>query len=64
MQAITDFFTWLFNDRAGVFALIAGGIVIAFIVAFVLERKTRERYTNHERTDDDWSLFDDDEDDK
>ena len=28
----------------------------------ILERKTRKQFKNHEKTEDDWSLFDDDED--
>lgn len=61
MEGISDFFNWLFSDRMGVMALIVGGIVIALIVAFVAERRTRAQYTNHEKSPDDWSLFDDDE---
>lgn len=61
MQAVNDFFTWLFNDRMGVLALVVGGIFVALVVAFVLERRTRERYTNHEKSPDDWSLFDDED---
>ena len=61
MQPIIDFFTWLFNDRMGVVALILGGIVLFLIIAFVLERRTRKQYFNHEKSPDDWDLFDDDE---
>ena len=32
------------------------------VVCFILERKTRKQFKNHEKTEDDWSLFDDDED--
>ena len=62
MQAIADFFTWLFSDKVGVLCLIAGGIVICLIVALLMERKTKRRYFNHEKTDGDWDLFGDDED--
>jgi hypothetical protein len=61
MQPVIDFFTWLFNDRAGVIALILGGIVLFLIIAFVLERRTRKQFYNHEKSEDDWDLFDDDE---
>ncbi|HIY50355.1 MAG TPA: hypothetical protein IAA43_00220 [Candidatus Olsenella avicola] len=62
MQAIGDFVTWLFNDQTGVLVLIAGGIVICLIIALLMERKTKERYFNHEKSDEDWDLFGGDED--
>lgn len=61
MEAVFSFFSWLFNDRAGVLVLIVGGIVVFLIIAFVLERRTRKQYFNHEKSEDDWDLFDDDE---
>lgn len=61
MQAIVDFVTWLFNDKMGVLCLIAGGIVICLIIALVMERKTKRRYFNHEKSEDDWSLFGDED---
>ncbi|RVU98040.1 hypothetical protein EII22_02885 [Coriobacteriales bacterium OH1046] len=61
MEAILDAFSWLFNDRTGVLVLIAGGIVVFLIIAFVLERRTRKHYFNHEKSEDDWDLFDDEE---
>lgn len=62
MQAIGDFFTWLFNDKMGVICLILGGIVLCLIIALLMERKTKERYFNHEKSDEDWDLFGGDED--
>ncbi|MBM6675987.1 hypothetical protein H6A07_04415 [Olsenella uli] len=61
MQALSDFFTWLFSDKVGVLCLIGGGIVICLLIAILMERKTKRRYFNHEKTDDDWDLFGDDE---
>lgn len=61
MEALTKFFSWLFNERAGVLTLIGGGIVVFLIIAFVLERCTRKQYFNHEKSEDDWDFFDDDE---
>ena len=55
MQAIADFVTWLFNDKMGVLCLIAGGIVICLVIALVMERKTKQRYFDHEKSEDDWS---------
>lgn len=59
MQAIGDFFTWLFNDPTGVICLILGGIVICLIIALLMERTTKKRYFNHEKSEGDWDLFDD-----
>ena len=59
MQAIGDFFTWLFNDTTGVLCLIVGGIVICLMIAILMERKTKRRYFNHEKSEGDWDLFDD-----
>lgn len=44
-----DFTTWLFSTREGVLTLIGGGLVICLIVAFLMERKTRKLYFNHEK---------------
>ncbi|WP_417228942.1 DUF6724 family protein [Thermophilibacter sp.] len=62
MQAIADLFTWLFTDKVGVLCLVAGGIVLCLIIAILMERKTKRRYFNHEKSDSDWDLFGDDED--
>ena len=61
MQAIADFVTWLFNDKMGVLCLIAGGIVICLVIALVMERNTKQRYFDHEKSEDDWSLFGDED---
>lgn len=64
MQAIGDFFTWLFGTRTGVIALVIGGIFLCLIIAMLMERKTKSVYFNHEKSDDEWSLFDDDDEDE
>ena len=64
MQAVSDFFTWLFSDKVGVLCLVAGGIVLCLLIAVLMERKTKKRYFNHEKSENDWSLFGDDEDDE
>ena len=62
MQAISDFFTWLFSDKVGVICLILGGIVLCLIIALLMERKTKKRYFNHEKCENDWSFFDEEDD--
>ena len=59
MQTIGDFFAWLFSDRMGVICLILGGIVLCLIIALLMERKTKRQYFNHEKSEGDWDLFDD-----
>ena len=61
MQSISDFFTWLFSDRTGVICLVVAGIVVCLIISFVLERKMRKQFHNHEKSEGDWNLFDDDD---
>lgn len=56
-----DFVNWLFNTRQGVIALVLGGILLFLIIAIVLERKTQAIYKNHEKSPEDWDLFDDDD---
>ena len=55
---IEELYHFLFETMPG----IGGCLVISIIVCFILERKTRKQFKNHEKTEDDWSLFDDDED--
>ena len=59
MEAVSNFFTWLFSDRTGVLCLLGGGILLFCLIAWLLERRTRQEYFNHEKSPDDHSLFDD-----
>ena len=62
MQAISDFFMWLFTNTTGVIFLVIGGVLLCLVIAIVMERKTKQTYFEHEKTDSDWSLFDDNDD--
>ena len=53
MQAISDFFTWLFTNKTGVIFLVIGGILLCLVIAIVMERKTKQTYFEHEKTDND-----------
>lgn len=55
-------YSFLFESFAGIGVLIGAGLVISLIANIIMERRTRKVYKNHEKTADDWSLFDDDED--
>lgn len=59
MDLISYGLHWLFATRTGVISLLLGGIVLFFIISAVLEVRTRARYKNHEKSEDDWDLFDD-----
>ena len=52
---------FLFESFAGIGVLIGAGLVISVIACVIMERRTRKVYKNHEKTADDWSLFDDDD---
>ena len=41
MQAISDFFMWLFTDKTGVIFLVIGGVLLCLVIAIVMERKTK-----------------------
>lgn len=58
MDAINNFFSWLFGTRAGVAALMVGGILLFALIAWLLEKRTRKQFYNHKKSDDDWDLFD------
>lgn len=53
---------FLFETYEGIGCLIGGGLVISIIASVIMERRTRKTYVNHEKGEDDWSFFDDDED--
>ncbi|MCI8367890.1 MAG: hypothetical protein HFJ66_09920 [Eggerthellaceae bacterium] len=52
---------FLFESFAGIGVLIGAGLVLSIIACVIMERRTRKVYKNHEKTADDWSLFDDDD---
>ena len=59
-----ELYHFLFETVPGIAVLVGVGLVISIIVCLILERKTRKQYKNHEKTEDDWSLFDDDDEDE
>ena len=52
-------FEWLFGTRTGVLVLLGIGLVVFLIIAFVLERRMRKQYFNHEKDPDDDSILGD-----
>ncbi|MBR3327222.1 MAG: hypothetical protein IKG22_07860 [Atopobiaceae bacterium] len=58
MESIESFFTWLFGTRPGVLVLMVGGVLLFLLIAWLLEKRTRKQFYNHEKSEDDWDLFD------
>ena len=59
-----EIYHFLFETMPGIGVLVGIGLLASIIVCVILERKTRKQFKNHEKTEDDWSLFDDDEEDE
>lgn len=59
MESITNLIMWLFKTRQGVLALLVGGVLLFLVIAFVLERRGKKMYYDHEQADDEdgWGLF-------
>ena len=58
VEAIGNFFNWLFGTRPGVFTLLGVGVLFFLLIAWLLERRMRKQFYNHEKSEDDWNLFD------
>ena len=52
-----------FETYAGIGCLVGAGLVLSLIACIIMERRTRKMYVNHEPDEDDWSFFDDDDED-
>ena len=57
VESIGAFFNWLFGTRQGVFALMVGGVLLFALIAWLLEKRTRKQFYNHQKGPDDWDLF-------
>ncbi len=55
---------FLFETFAGLGCLVGIGLVVSIILCIIMERRTRKRFVDREPSEDDWSFFDDDEDDE
>lgn len=44
--------------------MVGAGIIICLIACVIMERRTRKRFVDRPKTEDDWSLFDDDDEDE
>ncbi|MEG0071255.1 MAG: DUF6724 family protein [Raoultibacter sp.] len=59
-----ELYHFLFETFAGIGCLVGLGLVLSVIACAIMERRTRKAYKNHEKNGDDWSFFDDDEEDE
>lgn len=51
---------FLFETFEGIGTLVGIGLVLGLIACIIMERRTRKRFKDHEKTEEDWSFFDDD----
>ena len=56
-----EIYHFLFETYAGIGVLFAVTLVVCLIACVIMERRTRKIYSNHERAEDDWSFFDDED---
>ncbi len=56
-----EIYHFLFETMPGIGCLVGAGLVLSVIACVIMERRTRKQFKNHEKTEDDWSLFDDDD---
>ena len=56
---ITELYHFLFETPEGV-----GCLVLSLIVCVIMERRTRKRFADRPKGEDDWSIFDDDDEDE
>ncbi|MEG0324128.1 MAG: DUF6724 family protein [Raoultibacter sp.] len=58
-----ELYHFLFETIPGIGMLVGIGLVLSIIASVIMERRTRKRFSNHEAGEDDWSFFDDDDED-
>lgn len=61
---ITELYHFLFETPEGVGCLIGICLVLSLIVCVIMERRTRKRFADRPKGEDDWSIFDDDDEDE
>lgn len=53
---------FLFETFEGIGVLVGVGLILGLIACVIMERRTRKRFKDHEKAEDDWSFFDNDTD--
>ena len=52
---------FLFETYAGMGIMLGAGLVISLIACIIMERRTRKTFVDRPKGKDDWSFFDDDD---
>ena len=52
-----ELYHFLFESYAGLGVLVGCCLLLTLLISVLLEKKTRKRYKNHAKTEDDWSFF-------
>ena len=55
---------FLFQTYGGIGCVVGAGIVICLIACIIMERRTRKLFVDRPKSKDEWSLFDDDDEDE
>lgn len=55
---------FIFETYAGMGILFAFALVVCLLACVAMEKRTRKVYKNHEKSEDDWSFFGDDDDEE
>ena len=56
-----EIYHFLFETYWGVGVLVLAGLILSFLVSIILEKRTKNIYYEHQKSEDDWSIFEDDE---
>lgn len=55
---------FLFQTYGGIGCMVGAGIAICLIACIIMERRTRKLFVDRPKSKDEWSLFDDDDEDE
>ncbi|MCI9130277.1 MAG: hypothetical protein HFJ65_08255 [Eggerthellaceae bacterium] len=56
-----EIYHFLFETYAGIGILVGAGIILSILVSIIFEVRTRKIYKDHKADKDEWSIFDDDD---
>ena len=56
-----EIYHFLFETYWGVGVLVLAGLILSFLVSIILEKRTKKIYYEHQKSEDDWSIFEDDD---
>ena len=56
-----ELYHFLFQTFPGIGCLVGIGLVLSILACIIMERRTRKRFRDRPKGKDDWSLFDDDD---